>query len=335
MTSSQNAIGLIETRGIVALMAGIEAMMKTADVETVNIERIGSPGDVLGFRPDHVGRSEVMDTLAGMMGMVGALTLTNADFSRYARTARDVRIMAVGGAVVVNFGVVVLGALLYQAGDAVVAKYLQEPGRAGLAAGTPGATTAEKVQTLAHGNAGAYFVVLAGLLGFLVMYAAQIKAQVINAYTSSLSMTNLAHALTGKAPSRVLMMVVANVLALLAVWGDVLSFLGELLGALGIATCSLIALLVTDFKLVRGRTPDRVERFNWAGVIALAVGFGISYWLFWADIFELGFLITLVLTPAVYLGLRRTVLPPGTGTTYVEATAALREIDGEENPVTA
>ncbi|KAB2383694.1 hypothetical protein F9B16_11440 [Actinomadura montaniterrae] len=147
--------------------------------------------------------------------------------------------------------------------------------------------------------------------------------------------SNLADALTGKAPSRVLMMVVANVLALLAVWGDVLSFLGELLGALGIATCSLIALLVTDFKLVRSRTPDRVERVNWAGVIALTVGFGISYWLFWADIFELGFLITLVLTPAVYLGLRRTVLPPGTGTTYVEATAALREIDAEENPVTA
>ncbi|MDX6742765.1 BMC domain-containing protein [Actinocorallia sp. A-T 12471] len=42
MAPSQNAIGLIETRGIVALMAGIEAMMKTADVQTVSIERIGS-----------------------------------------------------------------------------------------------------------------------------------------------------------------------------------------------------------------------------------------------------------------------------------------------------
>ncbi len=41
MTQDQ-AIGLIETRGIVALTAGIEAMMKTADVECVAIERVAS-----------------------------------------------------------------------------------------------------------------------------------------------------------------------------------------------------------------------------------------------------------------------------------------------------
>jgi ethanolamine utilization protein EutM len=39
---SENAIGLIETRGIVALTAGIEAMCKTADVECVSVERISS-----------------------------------------------------------------------------------------------------------------------------------------------------------------------------------------------------------------------------------------------------------------------------------------------------
>ncbi|MBB3042391.1 BMC domain-containing protein [Nocardioides soli] len=40
--AKDNAIGLIETRGIVALVAGIEAMMKTSEVQTVNVERIGS-----------------------------------------------------------------------------------------------------------------------------------------------------------------------------------------------------------------------------------------------------------------------------------------------------
>lgn len=42
MAPSENAIGLIETRGIVALTAGIEAMMKTADVQTVAVERVSS-----------------------------------------------------------------------------------------------------------------------------------------------------------------------------------------------------------------------------------------------------------------------------------------------------
>ncbi|MEE8600681.1 BMC domain-containing protein [Euzebya tangerina] len=36
------AIGLIETRGIVPLTAGIEAMMKTADVTCIGVERVSS-----------------------------------------------------------------------------------------------------------------------------------------------------------------------------------------------------------------------------------------------------------------------------------------------------
>lgn len=110
------------------------------------------------------------------------------------------------------------------------------------------------------------------------MYAAQVKAQVINAYTGSLS-----------------------------------------------------ALLITDFQLTRGRRPGSlVERFNWAGIIALVVGFGVSYYLFTTGIFQLGFLVTLALTPTIYLALRRTILRPGVGTSYVKATAALREIEDEE-----
>ncbi len=40
--AKDRAIGLLETRGIVALSAGMEAMMKTADVECVSVERVAS-----------------------------------------------------------------------------------------------------------------------------------------------------------------------------------------------------------------------------------------------------------------------------------------------------
>jgi ethanolamine utilization protein EutM len=36
------AIGLVETRGIVALSAGIEAMIKTADVRCIAVDRVSS-----------------------------------------------------------------------------------------------------------------------------------------------------------------------------------------------------------------------------------------------------------------------------------------------------
>lgn len=42
VTESNRAIGLLETRGIVALSAGIEAMIKTADVHCVAVERVSS-----------------------------------------------------------------------------------------------------------------------------------------------------------------------------------------------------------------------------------------------------------------------------------------------------
>jgi ethanolamine utilization protein EutM len=42
MQYPENAIGLIETRGIVPLTAGIEAMIKTADVQCVHVERLSS-----------------------------------------------------------------------------------------------------------------------------------------------------------------------------------------------------------------------------------------------------------------------------------------------------
>jgi ethanolamine utilization protein EutM len=41
-TESARAIGLVETRGIVALTAGIEAMIKTADVRCIAVERVSS-----------------------------------------------------------------------------------------------------------------------------------------------------------------------------------------------------------------------------------------------------------------------------------------------------
>ena len=40
--SSDKAIGIVETRGVVALSAGIEAMIKTADVQCVAVERVTS-----------------------------------------------------------------------------------------------------------------------------------------------------------------------------------------------------------------------------------------------------------------------------------------------------
>lgn len=73
-------------------------------------------GDIWAFAPPGVGFTQVTAALSMIAGIAGALALVGADFSRYARTPRDVRILAVGGAIVVNLLVVIVGTLVFQAG---------------------------------------------------------------------------------------------------------------------------------------------------------------------------------------------------------------------------
>ncbi|MBB1508414.1 cytosine permease [Tessaracoccus sp. MC1756] len=288
-------------------------------------------GEIMTQRPEGFGPGAFLAVLAGMIGFAGALALTGADFARYARNKKDVAIMAIGGNIIVNFGVVSLGALLYQAGDTVVAQYLSD--NPALAESQMGDSIADKVQFLAHNNAGAYFVILAGIIGFIVMYAAQVKAQAINAYAGSLTLSNLFDALFQKTPSRIVMLIIGNVIALVAVYAGILGLLVQFLAALGIATFALCSLVVTDYFIVRKGQPAstrRVELFNWAGIIALLVGFAISYSLQVTGILPIGFLLTLVITPLVYVILRRTVLPEGRGTRMVAGTSALHEAEEDD-----
>ncbi len=126
------------------------------------------------------------------------------------------------------------------------------------------------------------------------------------------------------------MLIVGNVLAMMAVYANILGFLIQFLGALGIATMALCSLVVADYLVMRkGKdTSTRVvEEWNWAGIIAMTVGFGIAYTLQTTGIFPVGFVVALILVPLIYVVLRRTVLPEGTGTTIVPGTTALLEAD--------
>ncbi len=284
---------------------------------------------IWNYTPTGLSTKDVLTGLSAIAGIAGALALTGADFGRYARSSRDVGIMAVGGSIVVNFFVVAIGTIIFQAGNSVVAGYLNDSANAGTAATIPGATTGDKLSFMTQNDVGAYFIVLAGIVGFLVMYAAQAKAQVINTYSGSLALSNLADALTGKAIGRFWWVVVGNVIGLLAVWGDILGFINSWLGALGILTTSLCTLVIVDFFLVRRRVvahPSRVENFNWAGVIALLVSSGVAYTLVRTDVTSLGFAVALVLTAVLYPVLRR-VLPEGALGGYSSATEALHEVE--------
>jgi cytosine permease len=122
------------------------------------------------------------------------------------------------------------------------------------------------------------------------------------------------------------MVVLGNVIALLAIWGDILDRINSFLGLLGILTTALCALMIADFFVVgrgRARTAERVEQVNWAGVVAMLGSSAVAYWLQDSGRTNLGFLVVLVLCPVVYVVLRTSLLPEGRGTSTVAASAAL------------
>ncbi len=73
MPPSENAIGLIETRGIVALTAGIEAMVKTADVECIAVERVSSGYFAAGVQGSIAAVRQALDSGSAAVKQYGDL----------------------------------------------------------------------------------------------------------------------------------------------------------------------------------------------------------------------------------------------------------------------
>lgn len=263
---------------------------------------------VPGFDSDVARFTAVLSILAGS---AGALALVDADFARYARSTKDVGILAVGGAVMIDIIAVALGTIIVHAGSPAVTEYLTA--NPAVAATQGGETVADKVAWMIANNAGAFFVVLAGTLGFVLMWVAQVKAQVLNTYSGSLSLTNLADGLFGRSPSRVVMVVVGNVIGLLMVAGDILGLIGSYLGILGVTTTALASVIIADYFIVRRRRvadPDETESVNWAGVVSVVGASLLGGVLQETGVTPLGFVVALVVVLVAYPVLRTTVLRP-------------------------
>ncbi|MFJ9371012.1 purine-cytosine permease family protein [Nocardia sp. NPDC101769] len=248
--------------------------------------------------------------LSILAGSAGALALVDADYARYARSSRDVGILAVGGALMIDVVVVVLGTIVIHAGAVTVQNYLRD--HPGVAATQGGDTTADKVLWMADNNSGAFFIVLAGFIGFALMYAAQIKAQVLNSYSGSLALSNLSNSLSGRHVGRFAMIVVGNLIGLLMIAGNILGLIAGYLGILGITTTALAGVMIADYFIVRRCRPaaqDRVEAVNWSGVSSLVVASAAGELVVTLDWTQLGFLVALVVALILYPLLRLTALP--------------------------
>lgn len=243
-----------------------------------------------------------------LSGSAGALALLNADFGRYARTSRDIGIAAFLGNLFLDVIMILLGAVIMYAGMPALVEYYVD------VVGVP----VEEARAIAVENpdrVAAAFIVFGGIFGTVLMVAAQSKAQVVNAYSSSLSLANFFDALTGWRPGRFVFIVLANVLALLFLAGDILVWFNAFLVILGILTTGFAGIMLADFFIARpwlarrGIMPPRGERINWAGVTTLGAAYVLAHHVL-AGIFPVQALTAILSSLILYPLLRCRVLPP-------------------------
>ena len=135
--------------------------------------------------------------------------------------------------------------------------------------------------TLGEENPGVYIVVLLGLGGVLFTVLTQIRINITNIYSSSLSLSNFFENMFGFKPGRRFWVIVGAVAAMILMLGGIVDHLGMAMTFQGVALMSWAAILVTDALVLKKwlkigpayyeSRQSNLYKWNPVGVISLTV----------------------------------------------------------------
>jgi cytosine permease len=223
----------------------------------------------------HSATDKIVFCINVLAGSGGALALLAADIGRYARRSADIGAAVGLGALTCCVGMVLVGGVIMYASVPLLIDHLIS---------TSGASRIEAIQVALRSpeKVATAFVLIGGGVGVALVVAAQSKAQVINTYSSALSLANVCDALFEWRPGRVTFVIFANLLSLLLLGGDLLRWFNSFLETLGILTTCFAAVILADYFIVRRlgtSSAERLEPVNWAGMVTIAVAFVASRYL--------------------------------------------------------
>lgn len=240
-----------------------------------------------------------------LIGSAGALALIDADLGRYAKSSRDIAIAAVVGNLFMDIVMVAVGGIVMFAGmDQLVDHYVKVVGM------TPAAAHAAAMQS--PDSVAAAFIVFGGALGTLLMVLAQSKAQVLNTYSASLSLTNLFDVLFGWRPGRFTFVILANVIACLMLVGSILDWFNSFITVLGVLTTCFSGIIIADYFIVQPKIQGMEQEagsvygVNFAGVSTVVIGFILAHYVL-NHIVPIEFFTSIVVSFVLYPVLRLTV----------------------------
>ncbi|MEK4025976.1 purine-cytosine permease family protein [Sporosarcina sp. FSL W7-1283] len=135
--------------------------------------------------------------------------------------------------------------------------------------------------TFGESNPGVYIVILLGLGGVLFTLLTQVRINVTNIYSSSLSLSNFFENTFGFTPGRRFWVVVGGVTAMILMLGGIIDHLDMAMTFQGVALMSWAAVLVTDALVLRKglkvaprfyeSRQENLFKWNPVGVVSLVV----------------------------------------------------------------
>ena len=211
-----------------------------------------------------------------LLGPSCALALNTADFGRYGKSTTDVGTAATLAIFVQALLMMFIGGVLMKSATTIMVEYYVN------VAGIPIEQARQQVLQ-SPDSIGATFMVFGGLLGFLLMLLAQTKAQVLNSYSSSLCIANLFDALLRWRPGRVICVILANIIALVMLYGHILDFVESWIQLLGVLLSALGGTIIMDYyfvgpKLKRMQRAQVDEVVNWSGVVTIIVSVLLAHY---------------------------------------------------------
>lgn len=212
-----------------------------------------------------------------LIGSAGALALVDGDFGRYAKRSKDIGIAALIGNVSMSLVMLTIGGMVMFAGMASIVDYFVTV--RGMEVGAARQLALQSPDSIASA-----FIIFGGVLGAVLMVLAQSKAQVLNTYSGSLALTNLFDVAFNWRPGRIVFVVLANLIGLVMLYGEILALVNAWITILGVMTTALASVMICDFYFVRPRLGEidvgkhREEIINWSGVISVIVATVLAHY---------------------------------------------------------
>lgn len=223
----------------------------------------------------HTSTDKFIFALNLLVGPACALALNTADFGRFGKSTGHVAAAAMIAIFFQSLLMMIVGGIVLKSAAPSMVAYFTDV--AGMSVEVARQQVLKSPDSIA-----ATFIVFGGGIGFVLMILAQAKAQVLNNYSSSLCIANLSDALFRWRPGRLTFVVLANVIALALLYGEILHFIEEWIKLMGVLLSALAATIIADYYFVGPRLKSSsgdLDIVNWAGVVAIIFAVFCAHWL--------------------------------------------------------